>query len=715
MKKFVYPAKLLRSGAVVFLLVVTIFLSPFTSQAYAQAVQAPVSDSFTAKYGDPQFTLKLTKVATDPIASQPLVGIGKRGDRATITWTFDIPVDFSQISAIFAKDNSDYLEGKFQDQNHQDQNLLGATSKNLNDFFGPEQKITPKIITDDLKAKYLDYVSTHPNLTEYKNKISNIEGNNPKTVSELMQFGKPDIAAQNQNSESWSQTWGKYWAKIPTAYSQSYKGFFVFRVADGKKEKDKIENEGICPPNINNDGRIIGFVLPEYFRTASTADQINQILVPKGIQSYDNGDKDLNPALQTMENIINSITEFIQEFKDAAISKAFGKIFKQSFNFINPVSTVYAQEEAPPPDEGCNRAPIKAQSNGKTGTGPFYSFPEFDILAPAQAADPTGSKRPLQLETGESCDDPDHSPYKIDSGNFVKCHFKKSYTRTLTIGDDTWDKPCVVANPVDLDTLTCQITIYAYPVFYIPWLAPIWNNTIYSDKKNDQNAVFGSQQVDGRPGIFGLFTPKAAESAIFPQGKNLPSTEQESSVIKQRFMGSVCMAGQFARDFALLPLTLQQAQGISINNLCSDFGNAVTGTYPVTKDNCDGKYSLNNPLGNFGDTACDFSPEALAQHLKSLDPINWLNMYQIAFVEGGNGYAPNAYNPAPSNPNAGGAWGLFQMAATGKGNTQYDQGDVPWKIQASNAVSYNNSLPLNSKYCYWEAAGSKYLGLCKQF
>lgn len=123
---------------------------------------------------------------------------------------------------------------------------------------------------------------------------------------------------------------------------------------------------------------------------------------------------------------------------------------------------------------------------------------------------------------------------------------------------------------------------------------------------------------------------------------------------------------------------------------------------------CGGKYDLNYPIPhtNFGDPVCDFTKNGLFTLLQQLDPANasfWFN----TVVTCESGYNPNAIqNPAIAVDPAG-AWGLFQM---GRGrNGQFDHGDVPWREQARNAVTYNNNLfNLHLGWHYWACGRSRW-------
>jgi len=129
-------------------------------------------------------------------------------------------------------------------------------------------------------------------------------------------------------------------------------------------------------------------------------------------------------------------------------------------------------------------------------------------------------------------------------------------------------------------------------------------------------------------------------------------------------------------------------------------GGTTGGPVPGSnKNTCNNTYTLNNPRGmNFGDPNCDFKKEDLSAYLQKIDPANASNWYSvIAICE--SGYNPNAYaSPATGTPDAGGAWGLFQMGQ-GK-NGQYDHGDVYWRTQADGAVNYRNKV-INGSWAYW--------------
>lgn len=152
---------------------------------------------------------------------------------------------------------------------------------------------------------------------------------------------------------------------------------------------------------------------------------------------------------------------------------------------------------------------------------------------------------------------------------------------------------------------------------------------------------------------------------------------------------------------------------------------------PGSSSGCNGQ-TLSNPLGNFGDPNCTFTKDKLMTLLRQLDPVN-ANFWFNTVVQCESWYNPNAYNPVSENASA---WGLFQMGPSyltdAQGNLVldknnkaipnpgqppnarglngiYDRGDVPWEIQISKAVSYNNYLRSNGReWQYWSCARSRW-------
>ena len=127
----------------------------------------------------------------------------------------------------------------------------------------------------------------------------------------------------------------------------------------------------------------------------------------------------------------------------------------------------------------------------------------------------------------------------------------------------------------------------------------------------------------------------------------------------------------------------------------SSGGGSTGGNVPANKDTCGGKYTLTNPLGNFGDPQCNFTRQALDTQLNQADPGNAMTWDCIAYYESTDD--PNAYN---GNSTSGkGAYGLFQMNPPGKGNNQFDNGGVNYPVQTSNAINYNRGI--GDGFLYW--------------
>ena len=516
------------------------------------------------------FTDQLTKIVLEP-KEYTFVREGKETDPPIhLEYTFTIDVDFSKLSAIFAPPNSDYLESRYQSEDHRQENILDLKSSDFNLFHGPGQKAAPKVMPDQLRVEYVNYVYNKPELAESANEYADINGQNPRTIYGLVASGDPNLQLPDLDPNTanptppswggdkdvWQNGWAKYWEKIPTAVSEFYYGIFTFPLVVGAKDLELVK-QGVCPKS-----RRVYFVLPEYFRTTSIANQVNQLIVPKQAQS--SGAKFVEENLEASANIPKTllakiIQTCLKPFLNNPISETLRKVVKISLNFVSPIKDAYA---AILPPEGWGElcpAPIPILPNKKEGTGPFCSFPPNDPID----GDP-------QLEAGESCQNV-KSPNKLDDGTLVKCSFKsQKFVTELRIKNPGWDSCEQIGTDPDTGEpiYKCQLTIRVFPTFFIPWLAPIWNNAAYSDK-DDAIAVFGagktgkSGQETGRPGVYSFFKPKSVDFAVFPQGNNLPSKEQGAAdEIKQRFFGATDCNKEFSRDVALKPKALQETLGI---------------------------------------------------------------------------------------------------------------------------------------------------------
>ena len=143
-------------------------------------------------------------------------------------------------------------------------------------------------------------------------------------------------------------------------------------------------------------------------------------------------------------------------------------------------------------------------------------------------------------------------------------------------------------------------------------------------------------------------------------------------------------------------------------NVCSAGGSYI----PPSQDTCGGKYSFNNPVGNFGDPSCNFDKNALHEMLKQQDPTN-ADTWFFKIIPCESSYNPTTYASHESigTPDPAGAWGLYQMGssqppgspppAPGR-NGPNDRGDVNWPIQTENATTYGKKL--SSLGSYWACA-----------
>lgn len=146
------------------------------------------------------------------------------------------------------------------------------------------------------------------------------------------------------------------------------------------------------------------------------------------------------------------------------------------------------------------------------------------------------------------------------------------------------------------------------------------------------------------------------------------------------------------------------------------------GDLPPTAENCGGEYTLANPVGNFGDPDCYFASSKeqamseLYDLIKAQDPSNAYNWYmKVIPCESVPPYNPNSHSSAEAigSPDSAGVWGMFSM---GRGlNGEFDHGDVPWRSQVTNALTYGNNLkqlgiPLAGEDGgYWDCWNKKHL------
>ena len=378
--------------------------------------------------------------------------------------SFYFTVDFSNLQSIFGASNSDYLEGQFQDPEHKSANISELSPAEISKYHGAAQKTSPRAMLDPLKVKYVQYVNTTPTLAEAGDTFTDYNGDNPKTIHDMAStpgFDYPPVPPSSGGDQNtWQNTWGKYWDKIPTAVNEFYEGELVFHYITDAYLSNPPDN--FCPDRLQP-VRIIKFIVPDFWRTTSTSDQLNTVFVPCAAQSdhisanrtscgvgsarssYDDSNNNLlSAAVKFCKNLIGYPKNFVTQLK---------KTISLIFDNINPVKNAYAATSI-----GC----IKIPGEGKQGKAPYCALP----------AD--------QLRSGESCQ-PKTDPNQLDPANQnVICTFYLSFIVDLPPGTP----------------------IYILPNFRIPFLAEIWNNALYSDSSEDTSGI------TGRPGIYSFFTPR---------------------------------------------------------------------------------------------------------------------------------------------------------------------------------------------------------------
>jgi len=558
---------------------------------------------------------------------------GRRGELVTVELNQSYPVDFSQLQALFGYTNSDYLEGRFQDPAHKTADLFSLESAKLNSWRGPEQKSTPKLIIDEMKRKYVEYVYTKRDaqnrlsLPESADTIADIAGQNPKTITELVaDYGMPFPPQPGQDRSAWLASWGKYWEKIPTSYNELYKGKLEFAVVGGEKAYQEIQAGQGCAAYV---ARTVEFNVPDFGRTTLVSDALNQTVVPYAAQSFRDHRTEAQgvgqaPAGSPLAKVLGFCKKIIVD-TPAKVLEGLRKVVKITLDFLTPVKTAYAQEE------NVNTC-IKIAYPGKEGVAPYCAVSSDQLIA------------------GDSCTTNKISVNKLNTENpNVECNLVIGSVQAA-IGDDRFWDSCTDNGD---GTLTCTTsTVRIYPNFRIPWLAEIWNNTLYSDSqeffsppvqgaKTGQNSEgevlqantgVNSPQQTGRPGFYQAFLPKVVFDELFrPEdtqaqvqqliqecsadpdapkceylkqivsscirdpgqvdpslgnvivqcmkarwGKNLPGQAASDTVsdIRERFIGGTNCAKHGSRDLALKPDALQNYLGIT--SQCPVFAAAVT-------------------------------------------------------------------------------------------------------------------------------------------
>lgn len=321
----------------------------------------------TDKYGNPPKEMqKFIEIETTAKTDEVIA--------VTVEQLFE--VDFSKLQSIFASSNSNYLEGKFQDTSHRTDSITDLSSQDFNSYYGPGQKVSPKILVDDLRKKYVEYVYNKPTLAESANTYTDIDGKgNPKTVYNLVQeYGLPDPSTSDDTA--WTDTWGKYWEKIPTSYQEFFTGKLEFRPARSSEEAENVRWGRTC---LIDSVRTIEFSIPEFSRTVSITDQLNQVIVPCSIQSYRHGDTpeadecgqkptSLEAKKETdtvLASAISACKKLIDKSANG-IANALKKAVEIGLDFTHPVKTAHAAVS----DDSC----VKLMEKGQPGNAPYCAI-----------------------------------------------------------------------------------------------------------------------------------------------------------------------------------------------------------------------------------------------------------------------------------------------------------------------------------------------------
>jgi len=449
---------------------------------------------------------------------------GAEHSEVTAEYTFEFTVNFSQMGALFGPTNSDYNEGEYQQEDHKNANISELDQVDISKYNGPVQKAGNQVMLDALRIKYVDYIWRNPHLQEASDEFTNTNGDNPRSIYEMHHdFGEqlPDLDPNTSNptppsyggnKNDWQDKWGQYWSKIPTSYSEYYKAYIQFRAQHKAYENQALVNNSgnlidqvlrgaHCPYWIDE---TIAFVMPEYFRTTATTGQVNQIIVPGAAQSNHSNDVILQNKPESQNsvsgkgNLLSTIIDkCLKAFQNNPVSNALKKVI--SFVHTNFLSfNVYAEpyfQTGDNPDEDYNLDCIRILVDGKEGRDPYCALP---------ADQPDGD---LEYTCTNQIDE-----LKRDKNNpNVICTFKikwKSPIMKLEQGEASNQFDVCIPHPITPDWVICDVAVSLWPIFEIPWQAEIWNNTLFSDKKNLEPYLGSeSQQIKGRPGSYSFFTP----------------------------------------------------------------------------------------------------------------------------------------------------------------------------------------------------------------
>ncbi|HWY79715.1 MAG TPA: hypothetical protein VNW29_05135 [Candidatus Sulfotelmatobacter sp.] len=159
------------------------------------------------------------------------------------------------------------------------------------------------------------------------------------------------------------------------------------------------------------------------------------------------------------------------------------------------------------------------------------------------------------------------------------------------------------------------------------------------------------------------------------------------------------------------------AYSIIPTNLQSTNSGSTGANLPPNSNTCSGFYlhymSMEPSHQNYGDPNCELvkkdpngvlisDKDAILKQLQSIKPTEAMGWW-MCVIPRESDYNANAYLKASTS--GFGAYGLVQMNPTGKGNGQYDNGEVNWQQQLSNGITYNDTM-INHTFTYWPHGGN---------
>jgi len=415
--------------------------------------------------------------------------------------TQDITLDFSQLQALFAKDLADYTEGSFQDELHQQTNIASQNSTNINYFFGPSQKLIPRANMDKLRQDYVSYIYYHPATTEANVSYTDSQGKNKQTITQMVQnYGLPRPPTLKNPDPFWDSSWGRYWSKIPTATNDQTLGKIKFYYYGGFGEAEHQH----CPVFSTQ----FEISVPEFTRLSQVSQNLNQLLVPKIVQSKNNNQ--LKAEAQSNQSIAQKANVQIASAQNqGSVSNKDEKGLIKGFLGKCALAVSWAKNNV-----------LGLKNLVATETVKKSSEPE--VLATS-----TGDTYPCKIGASNQGEGVPFCPPNNGAGKSClsdTCNLSSEETVNCTgsrctfhIKPPSFDEDC---------SSGCEYKIK--PVLGLPYLQEIWNRTTYANQslQNEENQIGGiAGNSTGTPGYLSLFAPS------LPGGSTLGANSDDSSVL----------------------------------------------------------------------------------------------------------------------------------------------------------------------------------------